>query len=459
MIFESLSDRLQATFKKLRGHGKLTEDDVNEAMREVRMALLEADVNFKVVKQFIKTVKERAIGQDILETLTPAQVVIKIVDEELTKLMGGTQSRLNISPKPPTVIMMVGLQGAGKTTSAGKLGLALKKQGKRPLLVAADIYRPAAITQLQVLGKQLDIPVFSMEQGTDAVTIAKSSIGYSQSHACDVVIIDTAGRLQIDEKLMQELRDIKSEVHPHEILLVVDAMTGQESVNVAQAFNDALGLDGVVMTKLDGDARGGAALSVKAVTGVPIKFIGLGEKLEPLEPFHPDRMASRILGMGDVLSLVEKAQATFDMEEAKKMEKKLRKDEFTLDDFLAQMQQVKKLGSLDNILGLIPGMGGLKKQLAGQDIDLDGKEMRQIEAIIKSMTPKERANITIINGSRRKRIARAGRQQAPEAVRRDEEDDEENEEDAEGQEGPAESRRPGASQVAVHALRYFPNPI
>ena len=405
MIFESLSDRLQATFKKLRGHGKLTEDDVNEAMREVRMALLEADVNFKVVKQFIKTVKERAIGQDILETLTPAQVVIKIVDEELTKLMGGTQSRLNISPKPPTVIMMVGLQGAGKTTSAGKLGLALKKQGKRPLLVAADIYRPAAITQLQVLGKQLDIPVFSMEQGTDAVTIAKSSIGYSQSHACDFVIIDTAGRLQIDEKLMQELRDIKSEVHPHEILLVVDAMTGQESVNVAQAFNDALGLDGVVMTKLDGDARGGAALSVKAVTGVPIKFIGLGEKLEPLEPFHPDRMASRILGMGDVLSLVEKAQATFDMEEAKKMEKKLRKDEFTLDDFLAQMQQVKKLGSLDNILGLIPGMGGLKKQLAGQDIDLDGKEMRQIEAIIKSMTPKERANITIINGSRRKRIA------------------------------------------------------
>ena len=405
MIFESLSDRLQATFKKLRGHGKLTEDDVNEAMREVRMALLEADVNFKVVKQFIKTVKERAIGQDILETLTPAQVVIKIVDEELTKLMGGTQSRLNISPKPPTVIMMVGLQGAGKTTSAGKLGLALKKQGKRPLLVAADIYRPAAITQLQVLGKQLDIPVFSMEQGTDAVTIAKSSIGYSQSHACDVVIIDTAGRLQIDEKLMQELRDIKSEVHPHEILLVVDAMTGQESVNVAQAFNDALGLDGVVMTKLDGDARGGAALSVKAVTGVPIKFIGLGEKLEPLEPFHPDRMASRILGMGDVLSLVEKAQATFDMEEAKKMEKKLRKDEFTLDDFLAQMQQVKKLGSLDNILGLIPGMGGLKKQLAGQDIDLDGKDMRQSEAIIKSMTPKERANITIINGSRRKRIA------------------------------------------------------
>ncbi len=405
MIFESLSDRLQETFKKLRGHGKLTEDDVNEAMREVRMALLEADVNFKVVKNFIKTVKERAIGQDILETLTPAQVVIKIVDEELTNLMGGTQSRINISPNPPTIIMMAGLQGAGKTTSAGKLGLSLKKQGKRPLLVACDIYRPAAIKQLQVVGKQLDIPVFAMEQGTDAVTIAKSSIAYSQSHANDVIIIDTAGRLQIDEALMQELRDIKAEVKPHEILLVVDAMTGQESVNVAQTFNDSLGLDGVIMTKLDGDARGGAALSVKAVTGVPIKFVGMGEKLEALQPFHPDRMASRILGMGDVLSLVEKAQQTFDMEEARKMEKKLRKDEFTLDDFLSQMQQVKKLGSLENILGMIPGMGGLKKQLEGQNIDLDGKEMRQIEAIIKSMTPQERADIGIINGSRRKRIA------------------------------------------------------
>ena len=405
MIFESLSDRLQETFKKLRGHGKLTEDDVNDAMREVRMALLEADVNFKVVKNFIKTVKERAIGQEVLETLTPAQVVVKIVDEELTNLMGGTQSRINISPKPPTIIMMVGLQGAGKTTSAGKLGLALKKQGKKPLLVACDIYRPAAIKQLQVVGKQLDLPVFTMESGTDAVTIAKSSIPYSQSHANDVIIVDTAGRLQIDEKLMQELRDIKGEIHPHEILLVVDAMTGQESVNVAQSFNDSLGLDGVVMTKLDGDARGGAALSVKAVTNVPIKFVGMGEKLEALQPFHPDRMASRILGMGDVLSLVEKAQQTFDMEEAKKMEKKIRKDEFTLDDFLNQMQQVKKLGSLESILGMIPGMGGLKKQLAGQDIDLDGKEMRQIEAIIKSMTPKERADISIINGSRRKRIA------------------------------------------------------
>ena len=405
MIFESLSDRLQETFKKLRGHGKLTEDDVNDAMREVRMALLEADVNFKVVKQFIKTVKERAIGQDILETLTPAQVVIKIVDEELTNLMGGTQSRINMSPNPPTIIMMVGLQGAGKTTSAGKLGLALKKQGKHPLLVACDIYRPAAIKQLQVVGKQLELPVFAMETGTDAVTIAKSSIEYSQSHVNDVIIIDTAGRLQIDEKLMQELRDIKGEVRPHEILLVVDAMTGQESVNVAQSFNESLGLDGVVMTKLDGDARGGAALSVKAVTNVPIKFVGLGEKLESLQTFHPDRMASRILGMGDVLSLVEKAQQTFDMEEARKMEKKLRKDEFTLDDFLNQMQQVKKLGSLESILGMIPGMGGLKKQLEGQNLDLDGKEMRQIEAIIKSMTPQERADIGLVNGSRRKRIA------------------------------------------------------
>ncbi|MDY3296488.1 signal recognition particle protein, partial [Selenomonas sp.] len=319
--------------------------------------------------------------------------------------MGGTQSRITMSPQPPTIIMMTGLQGAGKTTSAGKLGLALKKQGKRPLLVADDIYRPAAIQQLEVIGKTLNLPVFKKDGCNDAVQIAKEAIAYSQSHMNDVVIIDTAGRLQIDEKLMQELKDIKSAVHPHEILLVVDAMTGQESVNVAQSFNETLGLDGVIMTKLDGDARGGAALSIKAVTGVPIKFVGLGEKLEPLEPFHPDRMASRILGMGDVLSLVEKAQETFDAEETKRMAKKLRKDEFTLDDFLAQMQQVKKLGSLENILGMIPGMGGLKKQLEGQDIDLDGKEMRQIEAIIRSMTPKERADITIINGSRRKRIA------------------------------------------------------
>ena len=319
--------------------------------------------------------------------------------------MGGTQSRLNISSVPPTVIMMAGLQGAGKTTSAGKLGLSLKKQGKKPLLVAADIYRPAAVKQLQVLGEQLGIPVFSMPQGTDAVTIARSSIEHARSHINDVVIIDTAGRLHIDEKLMQELKDIKADVKPHEILLVVDAMTGQDAVNVAESFNAGLGLDGVVLTKLDGDARGGAALSVKAVTGCPIKFVGMGEKLEALEPFHPDRMASRILGMGDVLSLIEKAQSTFDAEEAKKMEKKLRKADFTLDDFLAQMQKVRKLGSFEQILGMIPGMGGLKKQLQGQDIDLNGKEVRRIEAIIKSMTPKERADISIINGSRRKRIA------------------------------------------------------
>ena len=312
MIFENLSDRLQGIFKKLRGHGKLTEDDVSDAMREVRMALLEADVNFKVVKDFVKRVKERAVGQEVLDTLTAAQAVIKIVDEELTALMGGTESRLNISPNPPTVIMLVGLQGSGKTTSAGKLALMLKKQGKRPLLVADDIYRPAAIKQLEVIGEKVEVPVFSQGQ-EDAVAIARAAIGHSASHANDVVIIDTAGRLQIDETLMQELCDIKAAVKPHEILLVVDAMTGQEAVNVAQAFDESLGLDGVIMTKLDGDARGGAALSIKAVTGCPVKFVGMGEKLEPLEVFHPDRMASRILGMGDVLSLVEKAQENFDL--------------------------------------------------------------------------------------------------------------------------------------------------
>ncbi|MBE6096206.1 signal recognition particle protein [Schwartzia succinivorans] len=405
MIFEGLSERLQETFKKLRGHGKLTEDDVNEAMRDVRMALLEADVNFKVVKDFVKKVKERAIGQEVLETLTPAQVVIKIVNEELTALMGGTQSKLNISSVPPTIIMMVGLQGAGKTTTAGKLALSLRKQGKHPLLVADDIYRPAAVKQLEVLGKQLDIPVFSMEAGTDAVTIAKESVPYANSHAADVIIIDTAGRLHINEELMQELTSIKSEVKPHEILLVVDAMTGQDAVNVAESFNGSLGLDGIVMTKMDGDARGGAALSVKAVTGCPIKFVGMGEKLEALEPFYPDRMASRILGMGDVLSLIEKAQDVYDIETAQKMEKKLRKDEFTLDDFLDQLQQVRKMGSFEQILGMLPGMGNIKKQLEGVDVDFNGKEIKHIEAIIRSMTPQERADISVINGSRRKRIA------------------------------------------------------
>ena len=405
MIFENLADRLQETFKKLRGHGKLTADDVNATMREIRIALLEADVNFKVVKDFIKKIKERAVGQEVLESLTPAQAVIKIVNEELTALMGQTQSHINISPKAPTIIMMVGLQGAGKTTSAGKLGLMFKKQGKHPLMVAADIYRPAAIKQLQVLGNQIDIPVFAKEDCKDAVLIANEAIEHAQSHANDIVIIDTAGRLHIDENLMQELKSIKSSVKPHEILLVVDAMTGQDAVNVAESFNNDLGLDGVILTKMDGDARGGAALSVKAVTGCPIKFVGAGEKLEALEPFYPDRMASRILGMGDVLTLIEKAQTAFDAEEAKKMEKSFRKNEFTLDDFLSQLNQVRKLGSFENILGMIPGMGGLKKKLGDVDVDMNGKEIKHIEAIIRAMTPEEKRNTKIINGSRRKRIA------------------------------------------------------
>lgn len=405
MIFENLADRLQETFKKLRGHGKLTADDVNATMREIRIALLEADVNFKVVKDFIKKIKERAVGQEVLESLTPAQAVIKIVNEELTALMGQTQSHINISPKAPTIIMMVGLQGAGKTTSAGKLGLMFKKQGKHPLMVAADIYRPAAIKQLQVLGSQIDIPVFAKEDCKDAVRIVNEAIDYAKSHANDIVIIDTAGRLHIDENLMQELKSIKEDVKPHEILLVVDAMTGQDAVNVAESFNNDLGLDGVILTKMDGDARGGAALSVKAVTGCPIKFVGAGEKLEALELFYPDRMASRILGMGDVLTLIEKAQTAFDAEEAKKMEKAFRKNEFTLDDFLSQLNQVRKLGSFENILGMIPGMGGLKKKLGDVDIDMNGKEIKHIEAIIRAMTPEEKRNTKIINGSRRKRIA------------------------------------------------------
>lgn len=403
MVFEGLAERLQNTFKKLRGHGKLTESDVNDAMREVRMALLEADVNFKVVKDFVKRIKERAVGQEVMNSLTPAQHVIKIVNEELTELMGGTQSRIMISPKPPTIIMLVGLQGAGKTTTAGKLARMLKKQGKNPLLVAGDIYRPAAIKQLQVLGEQLSIPVFSKGQDVSPVQIAEEAIAHAKSYANDVVIIDTAGRLHINEQLMDELKSIKRTVQPHEVLLVVDAMTGQDAVNVAEAFNNDLGVDGTILTKLDGDARGGAALSIKAVTGCPIKFAGMGEKLDALEPFHPDRMASRILGMGDVLSLIEKAQSTFDMEQAEELERKMRKEDFTLDDFLVQMQQVRKLGSFEQILGMIPGMGSIKKQLG--DIDFDGKEIRQIEAIIRSMTPKERRDISIINGSRRKRIA------------------------------------------------------
>ena len=403
-MFEDLTQSIQDAFRKLRGHGKLTEEDIGKALKEVRMALLSADVNYKIVRQFEKSVKERALGTEILSMLTPAQSVIKIVDEELAKLMGGKAAKINISSQPPTVILMVGLQGSGKTTSAGKLALSMRKQGKRPVLAAADIYRPAAIKQLQVVGEQVEVPVFT-EDIKDAVQIAKDSLAYANSHARDVVIIDTAGRLQIDEKLMQELKDIKTAVNPHEILLVVDSMIGQEAVNVAETFHNALGVDGVVLTKLDGDARGGAALSIKAATGCPIKFVGMGEKLEPLEVFHPDRMASRILGMGDVLSLIEKAQSTIDAKTAEKMVKKIKADEFTLADFLEQLRQIKKLGSLNDLLGMIPGMGGLKKKLSGVDMDLDGKEVKHMEAIILSMTPKERQDTSIIDAKRRKRIA------------------------------------------------------
>ena len=402
MVFEGLADKLQQTLKKLRSRGKLTENDVNEAMREVRMALLEADVNFKVVKDFIAKVKERAVGQEVLTSLTPAQHIIKIVNDELTALMGGTQSRIAVSSRPPTIIMLVGLQGAGKTTSAGKLAHLLVKQNKRPLLVAADIYRPAAIKQLEVLGEKLELPVFSLGDKENPVTIAQKAVEYALSYARDTVIIDTAGRLHINEELMGELKAVKQAVKPHEILLVVDAMTGQDAVTVAEAFNKDLGLDGVILTKLDGDARGGAALSIKAVTGCPIKLTGMGEKLDALEPFHPDRMASRILGMGDVLSLIEKAESSINIEQAQALEKKLRKEDFTLDDFLEQLQQIRKLGPLDQILGMLPGMGNLKKL---QNAEIDEKQLKYTEAIIRSMTKKERRNPAILNGSRRKRIA------------------------------------------------------
>ena len=403
MAFEGLADRLQNAIKKIRGSQKVTEDDLKETLREVRMALLEADVNFKVVKDFIARIKERAMGQEVQASLTPGQFIIKIVNEELTDLLGGTQSKLMVASKPPTVIMLVGLQGAGKTTTAGKLANHLRKNGKKPLLVAGDVYRPAAIKQLQVLGEQLNIPVFSLGDQVSPVEIAKQAMSKAFSLACDTVIIDTAGRLHINEELMGELKDIKKTVKPHEILLVVDAMTGQDAVTVAESFNNDLGIDGLIVTKLDGDARGGAVLSVKAVTGRPVKFVGMGEKLDALEPFHPDRMASRILGMGDVLSLIEKAQAVFDAEDAAKLEKKLRKEEFTLEQFLEQMQQVKKLGSLESILGMLPGMGNISQKL--KDANVDEKELDRVEAIIRSMTLAERRNPNIINGSRRKRIA------------------------------------------------------
>lgn len=404
MIFEGLAEKLQGALGKLKSKGKLTEKDVKEAMREVKLALLEADVNFKVVKDFVKKVQERAVGQEVMESLTPAQHVIKIVNEELTSLMGDVQSKIMISPKPPTVIMMVGLQGAGKTTTSGKLGGYFKKQGKKPLLVACDIYRPAAIKQLQVVGEKLDIPVFSMGDKESPVNIAKAGYNHALKNNNDLVIIDTAGRLHIDETLMDELKNIKSEIKPHEILLVVDSMTGQDAVNVAESFNEALGVDGVVLTKLDGDTRGGAALSIRAVTQKPIKFIGMGEKLDDLEPFHPDRMASRILGMGDILSLIEKAQENIDLEKAKELESKIKKQELDFEDFLEQMEQIQKMGPLNKVLEMIPGMGQVKDQLG--DIDMNNKEIVKTKAIVQSMTIEERRNPSILNASRKKRIAR-----------------------------------------------------
>ena len=401
MAFEGLTEKLNATFKRLRGKGRLSENDVREAMREVRLALLEADVSYKVVKEFVSTVTERAIGSDVLDSLTPAQQVIKIVNEELTALMGGSNARLTMASKGPTVVMMVGLQGAGKTTNGAKLaGLMRRQFGKRPLLVACDVYRPAAITQLQVVGSQLNIPVFEMGQ-TNPVDIARESIRYAADHGHDMVFLDTAGRLHIDEQLMDELRAIKAAVHPTEILLVVDAMTGQDAVNAASAFDEALGIDGVMLTKLDGDARGGAALSIRAATGKPIKFAGIGEKLDQIELFHPDRMASRILGMGDMLTLIEKAEQQYDEKQAKKLEEKLRKNKLTLTDYLDQLEQLQNMGDLSQIAAMLPG--GMGKQLG--DAQLDGKQMARSKAIIQSMTPLERENPQILNASRKRRIA------------------------------------------------------
>ncbi|WP_342044304.1 signal recognition particle protein [Bacillus sp. OTU530] len=404
MAFEGLADRLQQTLQKIRGKGKVTEADVKEMMREVRLALLEADVNFKVVKDFVKRVSERAVGQDVMKSLTPGQQVIKVVQDELTQLMGGEQSKIAVASRPPTVIMMVGLQGAGKTTTTGKLAnLLRKKYNRQPMLVAADIYRPAAIKQLETLGKQIDMPVFSLGDQVSPVEIAKQAIEKAKEEHRDYVLIDTAGRLHIDETLMDELKQVKEVTKPDEIFLVVDAMTGQDAVNVAQSFHEQLGLTGVVLTKLDGDTRGGAALSIKAVTNTPIKFAGMGEKLDALEPFHPERMASRILGMGDVLTLIEKAQANVDMEKAKELEEKMRTQSFTLDDFLEQLGQVRQLGPLDELLGMIPGankMKGLK------NVQVDEKQIGHVEAIIRSMTKLEREQPEIINASRKKRIAK-----------------------------------------------------
>ena len=398
MAFEGLTEKINNTFKKLRGKGRLKESDVKEAMREIRLALLEADVSYKVVKDFVKSVTERCVGTDVLEALSPAQMIIKIVNEELTHLMGSDQKHITINPNGPTVVMLVGLQGAGKTTNGSKLAGLMKRQGRRPLLVACDIYRPAAITQLQVCGEKLDIPVF--EKGTqNPVQTAKEAVQYARQHGHDMVFLDTAGRLHVDEQLMEELKNIKSAVNPDEIMLVVDAMIGQDAVNAAQSFNEWLDIDSVMLSKLDGDARGGAALSIRAVTGKPVKFAGMGEKLEDIEPFHPDRMASRILGMGDVLTLIEKAEKAFDQKKAEEMEEKLRSNKFTLQDFYEQMVQMKSMGSMQDILAQLPGGAGMK------NLQVDEKQLARTEAIILSMTPKERENPNIIGASRKKRIA------------------------------------------------------
>ena len=400
MAFEGLSSKLQDITRKLRGKARITESDLKDMLREVKLALLEADVNYKVVKEFIDTIQTKALGQDVLKSLTPGQQVVKIVKDELVELLGGQESKIHFTPNPPTIIMLVGLQGSGKTTTAGKLANLLRKQGKKPLLVACDVYRPAAIKQLQVVGAQLNIPVYSNENSKDVVHIAKQAVSVAISKLNDVVILDTAGRLHIDEELMEELKNIKANVKPHEILLVVDSMTGQDAVNVASSFNEALGIDGVVLTKLDGDTRGGAALSVKKVTGKPIKFAATGEKLSDIEVFHPERMASRILGMGDVLSIIEKAEEAIDLEEAEKLEKQLKKKEFDLEDYLTQLRQVKKMGSFYSILKMLPGMANIK------DLKVDDKEFTRIEAMICSMTAEERRNPRLLNASRRIRIAK-----------------------------------------------------
>lgn len=400
MVFEGFSEKIQGIMKKIRGKSRVTEEDVKAISRELKLALLEADVNFKVVKDFIAKISEKAMGQDVLKSLTPGQQIVKIVNEELIELLGKEPSKLNFNPNGITVILMAGLQGSGKTTASGKIANFVRKNGKKPLLIACDVYRPAAIDQLEVLGKQLDIPVFSMRETKDVIKIANEGIKVAKQKGNDVVIVDTAGRLHVDEELMNEVTNLKNAINPTEILLVIDAMTGQDALNVATAFNEKLEISGIVMSKLDGDTRGGAALSAKAVTGKPIKFASVGEKLSDLEPFYPDRMASRILGMGDVLSLIEKAQENFEEEEALKLEKKLREATFTLEDFLSQMQQIKKMGPISQLLGMIPGMGAQLK-----DIEIDDKQVARVEAIILSMTPKEREKPEIINASRKKRIA------------------------------------------------------